>query len=235
MKKFIPLIILTVLFFNRCTYEPFADFSAGPNPAEPYEVIFFSNFSTNATSYFWDFGDGYTSTEFEPEHYYDAEGTYSVTLTAKHHNGGSDVAHLTVDVYYTQLEVTVAEWNSNEIIDYIVPDAEVTLYATYDNWYNRHNPIETRITNSQGIAFFPHVEPTIYYIDVYNANYDNDLLGQEDVSYIETVPLNKAVINSFTAWVDYYPPASEPRRKDIRVPYKLRSEKRTIKKAEISN
>lgn len=41
--------------------------------------IYFANSSTNASSVFWDFGDGTTSTEVNPRHMYDT-GTYTVTL-----------------------------------------------------------------------------------------------------------------------------------------------------------
>ena len=40
----------------------------------------FANFSTGATIFNWDFGDGTTSTDFEPTHTYPAEGTYTITL-----------------------------------------------------------------------------------------------------------------------------------------------------------
>ena len=42
----------------------------------------FTNTSTNATSYLWDFGDGDTSTELNPVHSYDADDAYTVVLTA---------------------------------------------------------------------------------------------------------------------------------------------------------
>lgn len=42
----------------------------------------FTNLSTNAVAYQWDFGDGAVSSEENPAHIYLAEGTYSVTLTA---------------------------------------------------------------------------------------------------------------------------------------------------------
>lgn len=42
----------------------------------------FTNASTNANSYFWDFGDGNTSTEENPVHTYAQDGIYTVTLTA---------------------------------------------------------------------------------------------------------------------------------------------------------
>jgi PKD repeat protein len=42
----------------------------------------FTNLSTGATSYFWDFGDGGTSTNEDPYHSYTTGGTYTVTLIA---------------------------------------------------------------------------------------------------------------------------------------------------------
>jgi gliding motility-associated-like protein len=39
------------------------------------------------TSYFWDFGDGTTSTEANPVHQYTEEGVYDVTLTLINANG----------------------------------------------------------------------------------------------------------------------------------------------------
>lgn len=44
--------------------------------------VTFTNYSQNASSYAWDFGDGNTSTEESPVHTYAAGGTYDVTLTA---------------------------------------------------------------------------------------------------------------------------------------------------------
>lgn len=42
----------------------------------------FTNLSTNADSYAWDFGDGGTSTDENPYHSYSSPGTYTVTLIA---------------------------------------------------------------------------------------------------------------------------------------------------------
>ncbi len=44
--------------------------------------ICFTNLSTNADGYHWDFGDGITSTMSDPCHIYTAPGLYTVTLTA---------------------------------------------------------------------------------------------------------------------------------------------------------
>nr|NQU93168.1 DUF2271 domain-containing protein [Bacteroidota bacterium] len=62
-------------------------------------VVDFTNISTGASSYLWDFGDGETSTEENPTHVYGADGTYEVTLTATSDMCGDDVHTETVVIY----------------------------------------------------------------------------------------------------------------------------------------
>ena len=50
-------------------------------------TLVFQNGSANSTSYFWDFGDGQTSTEANPAHTFSAEGQYNVVLTASNNCG----------------------------------------------------------------------------------------------------------------------------------------------------
>ncbi len=52
-------------------------------------TVTFTNTSTLADSYSWDFGDGGTSTEASPVHTYAADGSYIVALTATNANGQS--------------------------------------------------------------------------------------------------------------------------------------------------
>jgi PKD repeat protein len=49
----------------------------------------FTNTTTDATSYLWDFGDGQTSAEMNPVHTYAVGGPYTVKLTATNSNGES--------------------------------------------------------------------------------------------------------------------------------------------------
>lgn len=54
-------------------------------------TVTFTNTSTLADSYLWDFGDGGTSTEANPVHVYAGDGSYSVALTATNANGNNTI------------------------------------------------------------------------------------------------------------------------------------------------
>jgi len=61
----------------------------------------FTNTTTDATSYNWEFGDGQTSSEMNPVHNYAVGGPYTVKLTASNSNGEStatQAAFVTADV-----------------------------------------------------------------------------------------------------------------------------------------
>ncbi|HSU56880.1 MAG TPA: S8 family serine peptidase [Candidatus Dormibacteraeota bacterium] len=61
---------------------PIADFAAAvTNGFVPLEVTF-TNLSTDATNYAWDFGDGQSSTERQPTHTFVSPGIYTISLTA---------------------------------------------------------------------------------------------------------------------------------------------------------
>lgn len=74
-----------------------APFVCIPDPVQ------FDNESENANEYFWDFGDGNTSTDFEPEHNYTEPGTYTVTLYASDTSGcyeaDSSIIEITIGLY----------------------------------------------------------------------------------------------------------------------------------------
>ena len=59
-----------------------------PNPIANFTYLLtdltmdYTNNSTDADNYLWDFGDGNTSTDINPMHTYSAGGTYTTTLTA---------------------------------------------------------------------------------------------------------------------------------------------------------
>ncbi|MFI5140737.1 MAG: beta strand repeat-containing protein [Bacteroidia bacterium] len=61
--------------------------------------ILFSNTSTNANSYLWDFGDGAETTVNNPSHTYTGQGTYTVTLAAINQTCGD------TSVYYQVITI----------------------------------------------------------------------------------------------------------------------------------
>ncbi|MDQ2721073.1 MAG: PKD domain-containing protein [Bacteroidota bacterium] len=62
------------------------------NPIKPQEntITNFVNNSINATKYLWNFADGDTSTEVNPQHLFDATNTYNVCLKASNDAGCSN-------------------------------------------------------------------------------------------------------------------------------------------------
>jgi PKD repeat protein len=99
--KIIFMMIMLSIIFNNCSKPadtpkptpaaPTADFTySGANIPAPSTVAF-SNVSTNATSYVWDFGDGQTSTQKDPTHIFLTAGTFNVKLTATGDGGSISV------------------------------------------------------------------------------------------------------------------------------------------------
>lgn len=79
-------------------------FSGNTNPAPA--LVTFINSSTNATSYSWNFGDGFSSTEANPTHVYKTGGTYTVQLDAFNTTSSGTSESL------TSKTITVANANS---------------------------------------------------------------------------------------------------------------------------
>ncbi len=63
------------------TYNPIANFSY---TSSSFDIITFTNLSSNASDFLWDFGDGNSSTLENPVHQYAGNGQYLVQLKAIH-------------------------------------------------------------------------------------------------------------------------------------------------------
>ena len=93
-NKIIPISIViiftqTVACEKQSKEPPLASFTISDELARIGDVISFQNTSEGANSFDWDFGDGSSSTEENPDHIYAANGTYQVTLKATN-SGGYD-------------------------------------------------------------------------------------------------------------------------------------------------
>lgn len=91
-------VVLTAVSANGCVAHdtlqvgagtlPTANFTAAPTTICVNQTVQFTNYSTNATSYIWNFGDG-TDTSTNPNHLYTVDGIFTVTLIASN-NGCND-------------------------------------------------------------------------------------------------------------------------------------------------
>jgi C1A family cysteine protease len=78
--------------YSRVGGVPDADFTATPESGvRPLEVRFTDQSTGVPTSWQWDFGDSGSSTEQNPIHIYDDEGTYDVSLTVTNTHGDDSI------------------------------------------------------------------------------------------------------------------------------------------------
>lgn len=84
MKKLF-FILFVAAFLSSCSKEikPTADFTWTASSTTAPSTVTFTNASTNASEYSWDFGDGNKSTLKNPTHRYTTRGSYMVNLTVK--------------------------------------------------------------------------------------------------------------------------------------------------------
>jgi PKD repeat protein len=87
--------------------NPTADFTYNQATAGVY-LVDFSNTSTNSTSYFWDFGNGFTTTAANPSFTFTSEGNYPIRLIATN-ACGSDTIDITIVVL--KVGINDLDWN----------------------------------------------------------------------------------------------------------------------------
>lgn len=121
---------------------PQAAFGSNPNEGEaPLKVSFYDQ-SLHAVSYYWDFGNGITSTEQNPTNLYQEPGSYSVLLITQNAAGCSDSVRFDyiwvseAFAWYVPNTFTPNGDNHNEIFrPYFPYFVEYTL-GIYDRWGN---------------------------------------------------------------------------------------------------
>ena len=89
--------ISTIINASDIIPVPVAAFDATPaipGSASVPLTVSFKNLSTNADSYLWDFGDGTTSTDVNPQHLYTTKGSFTVKLTATNKGACSNTISL---------------------------------------------------------------------------------------------------------------------------------------------
>jgi PKD repeat protein len=94
--------------------DPAAAFSYSPASPVVGEAVSFTDASTSydgITSWLWNFGDGNTSTQQNPDHPYQNAGTYTVSLTVTEADADSDTTSQSITVS----EIAVNTWASGDL------------------------------------------------------------------------------------------------------------------------
>lgn len=105
-----------------------ASFSAEvQNFCQPTATVNFSNLSNNGISFIWDFGDGSTSTAFNPTHDYLNFGSYAVKLITDGGSCGADT---------TQIDGFISVDASNPCISYMPSSGSQTITTCMGTLYD---------------------------------------------------------------------------------------------------
>ncbi len=104
------ILLLRLIGFGEVCAQTVSSFTASAYSGCKPLNIQFSNTSTNAVTYSWNFGNGNTSSQASPGNIYTAAGVYVVTLTATG-PGGTSVATKTITV----ADPPVADFHASQL------------------------------------------------------------------------------------------------------------------------
>ncbi|MFO7789790.1 MAG: M4 family metallopeptidase [Bacteroidales bacterium] len=186
---------------------PVAHFSASSNNTCNGYIQFTDESYNLPTDWFWDFGDGNTSTETNPEHIYTESGNYTVTLDAAN-EWGNDTTSINIEVNLP--ETPLAEDQTvcmDSVFELEIPSAGMEL-----NWYS-DNGCTDLVHTGNPWTHDPLSEDTTYYIretifsppDTVGASNNTaggDFFGHPDhVHYLifdayQTFTLNSVLVNA---------------------------------------
>lgn len=167
----ITIYILPVLLMGWCSgckkdgAKPQADIFYTTS-LDGYTVTF-TNQTTGAATYKWDFGDGATSTDESPSHTYPGKGKYVPTLYATTAAGvtdeGSTVIHISKSSAVKLDDNTLSDWDTvtHNMVVASGPDGGIVQKAKFDY-------------NSTNIYFYFEMTSTVSNGDIFDFYLDTD-------------------------------------------------------------
>ncbi len=171
MKKsffYITIIASLITLLSSCDTTPYASFTISDETAEKGEVVHFYANNSNGYFYYWEFGDGETSTEHSPSHSYKSTGNYEIVLSVFSKNGKHEsvaVKTLTVNSDYIEINkaglgITVYKNNTSTIVS----DCHVYIFTNFGDYDDIVNEVDNETTNSSGEIVFSDLDEIVYYI-----------------------------------------------------------------------
>ena len=125
--------------------EPVADFTATQSQSDIFTWSFTNN-SSGAISYNWDFGDGNGSSEANPSHTYNGAGQFAVTLTATAAGTSNSMGWRNTSTQNVQIDLPTYE-TSNVTFSVDMSNANlaegdvVNVNGTFNGWCGGCNPM----------------------------------------------------------------------------------------------
>lgn len=172
-------------------------FSVGTIPAQ--STVTFTNKTLNGDTYLWEFGDGETSSEQNPVHFYQNGGTYNVKLTSYNVSGSKSIERaVSVSKPYTSAVIKSIKLNNYyPLVIYDInsdPDVYLVVKDGASSISNRSNayvdlPTNTVVTYNFNNKFI--VSPLSKKISLEFWDADNPPSDPDDLmDKFDFVPLN---------------------------------------------
>jgi PKD repeat protein len=145
LLRLVPLVLAILL--GSCDDDSFkipSDVKEGTKPVASFTydtdflVVKFSSTSTDVESYYWDFGDGTSSTEASPLHTFSSAGTYNVTLKVNSPAGYSSQAEKSLSVagkasaFYQYAAQSFREGGFGRVIDFDATSSANVVSISWD-------------------------------------------------------------------------------------------------------
>jgi len=135
-------------------------------------TINFNNTSTNGATYFWDFGDGNTSTLQNPSNTYIANNTYQVKLIV-YSNDSCFTDTVTQQITITAAGLNEIEYNSNTILYPNPTNLNFSIKSntsySYGVIHNTTGKIVKEFSNEKSISIST-LNKGIYFVKLYQGN-----------------------------------------------------------------
>lgn len=134
-----------------------ADFSISSSTTLPASIINLTDISTNASSWIWDFGNGYTSTDQNPQTSYSTTGIYTITLITTDSLGCTDTTTHVLEINPSILIPNIFTPNGDGANDvFLIP--QIGLEDFKIDLFNRWG--ELLYTGVEGTAAWDGTTPT---------------------------------------------------------------------------
>ena len=148
---------------------PYIKFGVNTTNSCTGEISFIDSTLGNPTSWLWNFGDGTTSTQQNPTHFYTTSGTYTIILSATNTNGTSVdtvIDYITINLPSSPASFSKTVCANDSVL--LTTSANGTAYwfdsQYYGNLLNTGDTFQTSLINTDTTFYIEdHVVPAAVY------------------------------------------------------------------------